>query len=75
MTKEDEIAFAYLTKILKEYAEAEHCYDKNPEYNPAEFKSNDDAFDEGSEYGQIHLARILLERIGVEFEYPCMKET
>ena len=74
MTKEYEITFAYLTRILKDYAEAEHCYDKyGDEYTPSA-GNYDNAFDEGSEYGQIHLARTLLQRIGVEFEYPCMKE-
>jgi hypothetical protein len=53
-----------LLKVLKEYAEAKHCYDKNPEYNPAEFKS----------YGEILFARTLLEQIGEKFEYPSMKE-
>jgi hypothetical protein len=63
-----------LLKVLKEYAEAKHCYDKNPEYNPAEFKSNDDAFDDGADYGEILFARTLLEQIGEKFEYPSMKE-
>ena len=74
MTDEEEISFAYLTRILKEYAEEKHCYDVyGDDYTPSA-GNYDNAFDEGSEYGQIHLARTLLERIGEKFEYPCMKE-
>lgn len=74
MTKEEEISFAYLTRILKEYAEVKHCYDVyGDDYTPSA-GSYDDAFAEGIDYGEIHLARTLLERIGVEFEYPCMKK-
>jgi hypothetical protein len=61
----------YLIKGLKRIAEQKHCYDENPEYNPV---FNDDVFEDGADYGEIHLSRTLLESIGVEFEYPCMKE-
>jgi hypothetical protein len=74
MTNEQKEKLKHLIKVLKEYAESKSCYDKNPEYNPAEFKSNDDAFEDGIDYGWINFARTLLEQIGEEFEYPCMKE-
>jgi hypothetical protein len=63
----------YLIEVLKNYAEQKHCYDENPVYNPT-VKSNVDVFDDGADYGEIHLSRTLLESIGVEFIYPCMKE-
>ena len=48
-------------------------------FNPVEtdgFK-NENAevgFEDGIEYGETLFARSLLEQIGVEFEYPCMRE-
>ena len=63
-----------LLKVLKTYAEAKHCYDREgDDYTPSR-DSYDTAFDDGSEFGEILLARTLLEQIGVEFEYPVMKE-
>ena len=73
MTNEREFSFAYLTKLIKEYAERKHCYEYEEDYTPSA-ASYDNAFDDGADYGEIHLARTLLERIGVEFEYPCMKK-
>jgi hypothetical protein len=72
MTNEQKLTL--LIGVLKKYAETKSCYDKNPEYNPAEFKSNDDAFEDGIDYGWINFARTLLEQIGVEFEYPSMRK-
>jgi hypothetical protein len=73
MTEEQKLAL--LLKVLKEYAEAKHCYDKyGDSYSPCENGSYDDAFDDGSEFGEILFARTLLEQIGVEFQYPVMKE-
>ena len=64
-----------LLKVLKEYAEREHCYDKKgDDYNPNSYTHCDDAFDDGSDFGEILFARTLLEQIGVEFEYPVMKK-
>jgi hypothetical protein len=64
-----------LLKLLKEYAEKEHCYDKyGDDFNPNDYTHGDDAFDVGSEFGEILFARTLLEQIGVEFEYPILKE-
>ena len=60
---------------LKEFAEAKHCYDEDEDY-----EKNFSAYtpemilSDGVEYGEINFARTLLEIIGVDFEYPCMKE-
>lgn len=70
----DEQKFAHLLKVLKQYAEAKHCYDREgDEYSPSR-DSYDVAFDDGCEFGEILFARTLLEQIGVEFQYPVMKE-
>ena len=64
-----------LIKVLKEYAEREHCYDrKGDDYNPNSYTHCDDAFDDGSEFGEILFARTLLEQMGVKFENPVMKK-
>jgi hypothetical protein len=64
-----------LLKVLKDYAEMKHCYDDN-EYYHADFPDYppEMIFDDGIDYGEIHLARTLLEQIGEKFEYPCMSE-
>jgi hypothetical protein len=63
-----------LLKVLKQYAEAKHCYDREgDDYTPSA-DSYDTAFDDGADYGEILFARTLLEQIGVDFQYPCMKE-
>jgi len=64
-----------LLKVLKEYAEAKTCYDSD-EYYHADFPDHppEMIFDDGVDYGEITFARTLLERIGVEFEYPMRKE-
>ena len=70
----DEQKLTLLLKVLKQYAEEKHCYDeKGDDYTPSA-GSYDTAFDDGSEFGEILFARTLLEQIGVEFEYPVMKE-
>ena len=60
---------------LKEFAEAKHCYDedKDYDYNSLTY-SPQIILSDGVEYGEINLARTLLEIIGVEFVYPCMQE-
>jgi hypothetical protein len=70
MTEQEQLTF--LLKVLKEYAEKEHCYDEDG-YSPCDNGNYDDAFDDGSDYGEILFARTLLEQIGVEFQYPVMK--
>lgn len=64
-----------LIKVLKQYAEQKHCYDREgDDYNPDSYTHGEDAFDDGAEYGEILFARTLLEQIGEEFQYPIMKE-
>ena len=70
----DEQKLTHLLKVLKKYAEQPTCYNLNPDYSPVFNGNYDDAFEDGSDYGEITFARTLLEQIGVEFEYPCMKE-
>lgn len=73
MTAEEKLAF--LLKVLKKYAESKHCYDEcGDEYSPCTNGNYDDAFDDGSEFGEILFARTLLEQIGEDFEYPVMKK-
>ena len=73
MTNEEQLT--HLLKVLKSYAEAKHCYDEHGDYySPSRNGSYDDAFEDGAEFGEILFARTLLEQIGVEFEYPVMKE-
>lgn len=68
--------YEHLIKVLKLYAEAKHCYETEGD----DFSPNDCtwygtvAFEVGAEYGEILICRTLLEQIGVEFEYPVMKE-
>jgi len=72
MTEEQKLTL--LLGVLKKYAEQKHCYDVyGDDYTPSAV-SYDDAFDDGADYGEILFARTLLEQIGEEFEYPCMKE-
>ena len=70
----DEEKLTLLLKVLKEYAETKTCYDRTPDYQPYDCADYNYAFEDGADYGEIHLARTLLEQIGVEFEYPMMKE-
>ena len=64
-----------LINKLKEYAEAKHCYDKQGVgYSCRVNGSYVDAFEDGSDYGEITFARTLLESLGETFEYPCLKD-
>ena len=73
MTNEQKLT--HLLKVLKEYAEVKHCYDrKGDDYNPNSYTHCDDAFEDGIDYGWTNFARTLLEQIGETFEYPCMRE-
>ena len=70
----DEQKLTLLLKVLKEYAETPHCYNrKGDDYTPSR-DSYDTAFEDGCEFGEILFARTLLEQIGVEFEHPVMKK-
>ena len=71
----DEQKLTLLLKVLKEYAETPHCYDKYcDDFNPNDYTNGDVAFEVGADYGEITFARTLLEQIGVEYEHPVMKE-
>ena len=73
MTNEQKLT--HLLKVLKEFAEAKHCYDrKGDDYNPNSYTHCDDAFEDGIDYGWTNFARTLLEQIGENFEYPCVRE-
>lgn len=73
MTNEEKLT--HLLKVLKIYAEAKHCYDRQgDDYNPNSYTHCDVAFEDGIDYGWTNFARTLLEQIGENFEYPCMRE-
>ena len=74
MTNEQKLTL--LLGVLKKYAEQKHCYDVyGDDYTPSRDDSYDTAFDEGADYGEILFARTLLEQIGENFEYPCMRNS
>lgn len=57
-----------LIKILKRFAESKHCYNVHgDDYSPSA-GTYDDAFEDGSEFGEILLARTLLEQIGENYK-------
>ena len=67
--------FQHLIKVLKNYAEQKHCYNKyGDDFNPNDYTNGDVAFEVGADYGEITFARTLLEQIGVEYEHPVMKD-
>ena len=71
MTNEEKLT--HLLKVLKQYAEAKHYYDR--EEDSYEYpRQSGDVFEDGADYGEILFARTLLEQIGENFEYPCMRE-
>jgi hypothetical protein len=73
MTNEQKLTL--LIKVLKQSAEEKHCYDYD-EYYHADFSDHppEMIFDDGADYGEILFARTLLEQIGENFEYPCMRK-
>jgi hypothetical protein len=72
MTDSEKLAF--LIKVLKQYAEHKHCYDKYGDFYDGTNQPHSRVFDDGSEYGEILFARTLLEQIGENFEYPVMRK-
>ena len=64
----DEQILELLLKVLKEYAEKKHCYDKYGDFYDGTNQPHSKVFDDGIEYGEILFARTLLEQIGVEYE-------
>ena len=63
-----------LIKVLKEYAEEKHCYERDPFYDVYDERELGETVEHAEEYATIHFARTLLEQIGVEFEYPSMRK-
>jgi hypothetical protein len=72
MTNEEKLK--HLLKVLKTYAEQKHCYERDPFYDVYDERELGETVEQAEEYAQIHFARTLLEQIGENFEYPCMKE-
>ncbi len=72
MTTEEKLTL--LIKVLKSYAEEKHCYERDKFYDIYDEKELDESVVQAEEYAEILFARTLLEQIGVEFEYPMMKE-
>jgi tRNA threonylcarbamoyladenosine modification (KEOPS) complex Cgi121 subunit len=72
MTNEEKLTL--LLKVLKEYAETKTCYERDRFYEIHDERELGETVEHAEEYGEIHLARTLLEQIGVEFQYPMMKE-
>ena len=68
MTDTEQLTF--LLKVLKQYAEREHCYDKYGDFYDATDQPKSRIFDDGSEFGEILFARTLLECIEVDYHYP-----
>jgi hypothetical protein len=72
MTNEQKLEL--IIKVLKQSAEEKHCYERDPFYDVYDERELGETVEHAEEYATIHFARTLLEQIGVEFEYPCMKE-
>ena len=64
MTDTQKLQFL-LTK-LQETADKKHCYDADDDYSPCDNGNYDDAFDEGSEYGEITFARDLIQKLNLQ---------
>jgi len=70
----DEQKLTHLLKVLKEYAEHKHCYNRDKFYDVYDERDLSETVEHAEEYATIHFARTLLEQIGVEFEYPWNDE-
>ena len=53
-----------LINKLKEYAEREHCYDRDKFYDVYDERELGETVEHAEEYAEIHFARTLLEQIG-----------
>ena len=57
---------------LLELAKTPTCYEGDDQgaygYNPGDNGNSDDAFSDGAEYGEILLAREILDNLGVEWK-------
>lgn len=57
-----------LLKLAKTQTCCEAWEEDGDEYNPGDNGNFDDAFSDGSEYGEILLAREVLDNLGVEWK-------
>ena len=58
----DQQKLEFLLSKLQRIADCKHCIDRcGDNYNPSESGNYDDAFDDGSRYGEIEFARELLQ--------------
>lgn len=69
MTDTEKLLF--LIRVLKSYAEREHCYDRDKFYDVYNDRDLSEIVEHSEEYAEIQFARTLLEQIGETFEYPC----
>jgi len=72
MTDTEKLLF--LIRVLKQYAEAKHCYDRDKFYDVYDERELGETVEHAEEYSEILFARTLLEQIGETFLYPCEKE-
>jgi hypothetical protein len=72
MTNEQKLEL--IIKILKQYAEHKDCYERDPFYDVYDERELSETVEHTEEYATIHFARTLLEQIGENFEYPCMRK-
>jgi hypothetical protein len=72
MTDAEKLLF--LIRVLKQYAEEKHCYDRDKFYDVYNERDISEIVEHAEEYAEILFARTLLEQIGETFEYPCEKE-
>lgn len=72
MTDTEKLLF--LIRVLKKYAEAKHCYDRDKFYDVYDERELGETVEHAEEYAEILFARTLLEQIGETFLYPCEKE-
>ena len=60
----DKQKLEYLISKIQEIANYKHCIDEcGDDYNPGQYKSHDDAFEDGSGFGEVEFARALLQYI------------
>lgn len=64
----------FLLKVLKQYAEHKHCYERDPFYDVYDDRDLGETVEQAEEYGVIHFARTLLEQIDETFEYPVVEK-
>ena len=70
MSLSNEQKLTHLLKVLKEYAEHKHCYERDKFYDVYDERDLSGTVEHAEEYAEIHFARTLLEQIGVDFHYP-----